>query len=165
MSKKIEIKVGEIAVGDKGMRISTLGIGSCMVVCLFDKQKKVGGLIHAMLPCRNGSVDNECTALTPTNPLLGDLKYTDEAIDILVDKIIKINGKKEDLVAKLVGGANMFKFFGDNKKSVGARNIDIARRKLESLGIVIENEDVGGSVGRMVEFNVSNGVLMVTSRL
>lgn len=165
MSKNIEIKVGEVAVGGKGVKIKTLGIGSCMVVCLYDKKSKVGGMIHAMLPCKNSTVEDDCKDLSPKNPLERDPKYTDEAIDILIDKIEKIKGNSDDLIAKLVGGANMFKFFGDKKKSIGSRNIEVARRKLEERKIMIENEDVGGAVGRMVEFNVSNGILMVTSRL
>jgi len=46
---------------------------------------------------------------------------------------------------------------------VGVRNVERVRQVLRQLGIAIVNEDVGGSVGRTVTFEVSTGSVKVRS--
>lgn len=148
------IGTGEMAVATAGV-IKTAGIGSCVVVTLYDDELKVGGMAHAMLPTRkeNGSE----YVLSP--------KYTDEAIEILIAEIEQQGGKRERLKAKLIGGAKMFRLLSGDNFGIGFNNIEMARKKLAVYGILIESEDVGGTIGRSAEINLENGLVTVSSMM
>jgi chemotaxis protein CheD len=148
------IGTGEVAVSSTGI-IKTSGIGSCIVVTLYDGEKKIGGMVHAMLPARkeNG-----------TEYLLSP-KYTDEAIEILIDEIEQQGGSRERLKAKLIGGAKMFRLLSGDNFGIGFKNIESARENLGAIGILIESEDVGGTIGRSAELNLENGLVLVSSMM
>jgi chemotaxis protein CheD len=50
MKNKIIIGIGEYTVSNNDSLIVTLGLGSCVGVCLIDKKRKIGAMIHVMLP-------------------------------------------------------------------------------------------------------------------
>ena len=146
-----EVHMGEWVVSENAHILAASAIGSCVVITLYDPQRKIGGLAHAMLPTsdhRNGS--------------LAQAAYVDTAIDELLKRIaaLGVNGTK--LEAKLVGGANMFAAF---KASIGDDNVSSAREKLKKEGITLVGECVGGSQGRSVEFCISTGLVTVKTRL
>jgi len=159
MGKIININIAEYAVGKNNLVIETSGIGSCLVICLYDADEKIGGMAHAMLPSRRkkNSVFNQGNTMIGKN----NYKFVDEAIEGLIVEIRKIGGKKEKLKAKIIGGAEMFNIFKKKLTSIGKENERTAREKLEELGIPIDSEDVGGSVGRSVRFNLENGVVSI----
>lgn len=158
MKGTIHINMAELAVGHNDMRIKTSSIGSCVVIALYDNEAGVGGMAHAMLPTRVGRERDLSEYEAPA-------KYADESADRLVAEIEKIGGKKNRLKAKLVGGAKMFKVLGGDQYGIGYQNVEAARSRLEELGIPIESEDVGGSVGRVAEFNIANGVVEVSTKM
>jgi len=164
MPKIVDINVGEMAVGEADACIRTNGVGSCMVICIRDEHKKVGGMAHSMLPTRNKSSKIRKELVVIDNyTSVG--KYVDEAIERLVEEIEYLGGKKERMIAKLVGGSRMFKFLNDSDGGIGSQNIEMAKKKLAELQIPIDGEDVGGTVGRMAEFNVGNGVVAISIRI
>lgn len=149
MGKIIEIRVGEQAIGYNSDIIKTFGIGSCVVVCLYDKHQKLGGMLHAMLPGKNKNNNK-------------DPRYVENAIDLLLEKLLEKKCRKENIRAKITGGANMLRSIRSRKNCLGDRNVRSAKEKLADLDIVVENEIVGGEVGRMAEF-LSKGLLTVRS--
>ena len=70
-------------------------LGSCVGICIYDPESRVGGLSHIMLPenKKNGP----------------DLKYADTAIPIMLNDLKKKGARRDRMVAKLVGGATMIK--------------------------------------------------------
>ena len=155
MSELININIGEMAVGHNDTRIKTGSIGSCMVIVLYDDIAKVGGMAHAMLPTRNEHDKNAISAA----------KYTDEAVNSLLSKIKAIGGKKEMIKAKLVGGSRMFKILSGDKYGIGYQNIESARKRLAELGIPIASEDTGGTIGRIAELDLRNGLINVSTKM
>ena len=147
------IKTGEMAVGKNNTVIKTGSVGSCVVVALYDDEAKVGGLAHSMLPARREGSEDDSDA---------QAKYADEAVDNLVVEIEKNGGDKSKLVAKLVGGGAMFK---NSSSHIGDDNVASAKSKLTELGIHVENEDTGGSMGKSVELNLSTGLVKVETSL
>lgn len=145
--------MGELAVGDKNTRIKTGGIGSCVAITLYDDQNHVGGMAHAMLP-KGTSSSIETKA-----------KYVGDSIDNLITEIEKIGGKKENLKAKIVGGSKMFKLLSGDNFGIGYQNTQEAKEHLKALGIFLESEDVGGTIGRSAELNLENGLLQVYSSM
>ena len=75
------------------------------------------------------------------------------AIESLLKKIESLGSKRENLVAKVFGGANQL----DHKLSVGDRNIKVAEEMLLDLKIKIVAKSVGGEKGRTINFNTSTG--------
>lgn len=170
MENVINLSVGELAICSHKEIIRTVGIGSCIVVGLYCKKLRIGGLLHAMLPqstpeekLNNHGMPQKIAEEDGCGcKYFG--KYVDDGINALVRLLEKAGAKKEDLRAKMTGGATMLRFFG-NGGSIGERNIDEARKQLQLLHIQIEGEEVGGSVGRMAELNVANGILNVTTKM
>ncbi len=68
------------------------------------------------------------------------------------------------LKARLVGGAAMFQtLMVPGSLNMGARNIIASRQALETAGIPLVAEDVGGDYGRSVSFYVGAGRTTVSS--
>jgi chemotaxis protein CheD len=152
----ITIKTAELAVSHNDTVIKTGSIGSCLVIVLFDTKNRIGGLAHSMLPERKKGFPESGEARG---------KYVDESIKNLIEDIEKIGGEKKNLIAKLVGGAAMFKRLTNEQHSIGFQNTQHARELLAELGIPIESEDTGGSSGKIVEFNLVNGIVDVYTKL
>lgn len=149
MSEIITVGVAQIRNSSSPAVLRTI-LGSCVGICIYDKMKKIGGMAHILLP--NNQKEN--TAYLE--------KYADTAIPLLVKKIIQEGGRKENLSAKIAGGASMFKF-GSNIAlgQIGDRNIEQTKIELQKLGIPILVEDVGGNLGRVLDFFLEDGRLKV----
>jgi len=166
MFQIININMGEMAVGRNGIHIKTGGIGSCIVVVLYDNVAKVGGMAHAMLPKRKKKPAN--AAVNGWNLVNTDetaAKYADESVDVLIREIGKIGGRKERLKAKLVGGAKMFKVLSGDDYGIGYQNIEAAKKRLQEVGIPVESEETGGTVGRIAELDLENGLVDVSTKM
>ncbi len=149
MSEIITIGVAQIKISSSPSVLRTI-LGSCVGICIYDKMKKIGGMAHVLLP--NNQTDNK-TNLE---------KYADTAIPLMVKKLIQEGAKKEFISAKIAGGASMFKF-GSNITlgQIGDRNIEQSKIELQKLGIPILIEDIGGNVGRVLDFFLEDGRLKV----
>lgn len=131
--------------------LTTLGLGSCVGVVLYDSTTRVVGLAHVMLPCSEQAKNNGNIA-----------KFADTAIVRLVEDMIRLGARKERIIAKLAGGAQMFAF---NQSSdlmrIGYRNVMASKEKLKELKIPVISEDTGGNYGRTIEAYSDDGRLMV----
>lgn len=131
--------------------ITTLGLGSCVGVALYDTQTKIVGLAHIMLPSSQQAKNNTNLA-----------KFADTAIVNLVNDMIKLGARKERIVAKLAGGAQMFAFnHGSDLMRIGYRNVVASKEILQELKIPIVSEDTGGNYGRTIELYSDDGRLMI----
>ena len=149
-SSKIYVKAGEVEVGENPGVLTTLGLGSCVAVTLYDRINKLGGMIHYILPENPG--DHK------------DTKYADTGIKFLVDKLINRGANKKKLKAKMIGGAVMFgELIENTEDSIGNRNISKGKEVLNNMDIEISGEDLGGNYGRSVEFNLEDGSVIIKS--
>ncbi len=145
MKKKVIIGIGEYAAERAPAIIVTLGLGSCVGVCVRDPSAKVGGMVHVMLPDSGGKNTN-----TPG-------KFADTGIKVLLEEIKKKGGGTR-LEAKIAGGAAMFEGKGMN---IGQRNVEAVKKWLRHYGIRIIAEDTGGKRARSIEYDVETGKLLV----
>jgi len=76
--------------------------------------------------------------------------------------MLKLGARKESIVAKLAGGAQMFSNvqFSDTLR-IGSRNVVAAKEKLSELRIRIISQDTGGNYGRTIELNSQDGKLLI----
>lgn len=121
-------------------------LGSCVAVCLYDPVNHTGGINHYMLPFWNGEG-------------LASPKYGNIAIERLLDKMLSSGSKKNNLIAKVFGGAEVI----DTQISqfhIGERNIEVAQRTLKELNIRISGQSLGGKNGRKIQFNTETGAVL-----
>lgn len=131
--------------------LTTLGLGSCVGIALYDRISKVAGLAHIMLPSSLEIKNNSNKA-----------KFADTAILELIKEMVLLGANKKSLVAKLAGGSQMFSFDSNNDiLRIGERNVIASRKKLQELNVPIIAEDTGGNYGRTIELNSLDGVLLV----
>ena len=162
MTTTVEIKIAELFVGDASNVIVTNGVGSCIIIVLHDRLKRIGGMAHAILPRSRATL---APILTKDDLGRRFVKFADTAVDMLVEEIEMAGGMKEHLVAKLVGGAHMFSLLEGDKFGIGWENAASARERLAHHGITIETEVVGGTVGRNVRFDCSTGIVEITTKV
>ncbi len=144
----IIVGIGELFATTSPTKLQALGLGSCVGVALYDPVTKVGGLAHVMMPDSNGN----------SNELRG--KYADTAVANLLNDMKLLAARKENIVAKLVGGASMFSLSHDVFR-IGEKNVIAAKKSLNDLGIRILAEDVGGGVGRTMLLHTDTGEVEV----
>ncbi len=153
MGNMIKIGMAELNVCLPPDAITTLGLGSCVGVVLYDQVKKVCGMVHVMLPDSTKIKNNENIA-----------KFADTGIEELLRQVTIQGAVKRNIVAKIAGGAQMFAFKSDNDMlRVGDRNVEATKAKLKELQIPIIAEDTGKNAGRTIEFYPEKGELIVKS--
>lgn len=128
------------------MEVFTL-LGSCVSICLWDPKMACGGMNHFMLPLWNGEG-------LPTP------KYGNVAIENLIRKMLDFGCRKEHLVAKCFGGANVIGATPAGKMQIGERNITLAEELLAIHRIPIVAKELGGTRGLKVIFNTKSGVVL-----
>jgi chemotaxis protein CheD len=132
----------------------TYALGSCVGICLYDMQLKIGGLSHIMLP--------ESNMFSKTD--INRMKFADTAIADLVQDLAKLGVDRRRLTAKIAGGAQMFEVQqGSLVGTIGDRNIASVKSTLQSLKIPIIAEDTGLNYGRTVYFDLDTGIMKVQS--
>ncbi len=146
----IPVAMGEIGVCRSEGTLRTL-LGSCVGIALTDRQLRVSGLAHVVLPDSLGR--------NPDN----SGKFADTAIPELVRRMQSLVGsQKLNLSAKIAGGANMFSQSSISSVSnVSSQNIEAVERVLRRLGIPIIARHCGGVAGRRMAVNAPNGAVTI----
>lgn len=133
--------------------LATLGLGSCVAIMLYDRDRRVGGLAHILLPSRSLGRGSE-------NPG----RFPQTAIPAMVEAMVALGADRRRLTARLVGGAAMFSALAPSGSiQMGDRNVIATREVLSDLAIPITGELVGGAAGRSVWFDVASGEVTVRS--
>ena len=137
----IKVGMADLNICKSPDMITTLGLGSCIGIALYDPVTKIGGLAHIMLPDSTQMRNNTNIA-----------KFADTGIEELVKRMIAAGASKSRLVAKIAGGAKMFEVSGLSAiGNVGERNALASKAKLKQMGIPLKAEDTGLNYGRTVE--------------
>lgn len=149
----IRVGIAEGGVVGHPDTISTLGLGSCVGVTMFDERRKIGGMVHVMLPSTELAREAD----------FNKAKFADSAVPDLLNQMIKFGASPTRIVAKMAGGAQMFSLGGssDSLLKIGARNVEACKKALAALKIPLIAEDTGGSWGRTVELLTESGMLEV----
>ena len=163
MSKQIEIHIAELVAANENSVITTSGVGSCVVIVLYDRLVRIGGMAHAILPHKREGEDSSLYHRDELGRVFA--KYVDQAVEMLIDEIKVLGGNPQHLVAKLVGGAHMFVLLEGDKHGIGWENTESAREVLARCGVPVETEVVGGTVGRNVRFDCSTGIVEITTKV
>lgn len=118
-------------------------LGSCISACIADPQRQIGGMNHFMLPAPLNGERGDWSV--PTGRAA---RYGSDAMEQLINAILKAGGRRDGLTVKLFGGARVLSQMTD----VGQRNIDFARRYLDVEQLPLLAEDLGDVYPRQVQF-------------
>lgn len=151
MQNIIKVGMADINVLEHPGILTTLGLGSCVGIALFDNRKRIIGLAHIMLPSSK-------YARSKTNVA----KFADTAVVSLLNKMEGKGAKRNSIIAKLAGGAQMFSFSNSSDMMrIGERNIISAKAKLKELKIPVISQHTGGNYGRTIELHSKDGLLLI----
>lgn len=153
MGRVIKVGMADLNICKSPDIITTLGLGSCIGIALYDPVTKIGGLAHIMLPDSTKIRNNSNIA-----------KFADTGITELVNRVTKAGANRSRLVAKIAGGAKMFEVSGSNSiGNIGFKNAEASKKKLKELGIRLIAEDTGLNYGRTVELHCETGEYHIKS--
>ena len=133
---------GQFVITSVPTLISTV-LGSCVSVCLWDKETKIGGMNHYLLP---GTWEDDA----------GNSNRGLTSIRMLIRSMINRRANLGNVEAKVFGGCNSLYRKNDLFK-VGERNVSIALEVLRDYHIHVTAQHVGGQYGRKIVFNTSTG--------
>jgi len=118
-------------------------LGSCIAACLWDREAKIGGMNHFMLP--EGDA--------------GSGRYGSYAMEVLINEMMKQGATRATMEAKVFGGGQVIE--GMNSMNIGERNTAFIVDYLKTERIPIMSKDVLGSHPRKVCFLPASGKAMV----
>ncbi len=147
------VGLGEVQVTrDPEVVLASFGLGSCVVVCIFDLLTHVGGMTHVVLPS-GGS-----RPVSSTYPG----KYADSGTAHLIRGLEGQGAARSRMTAKIAGGAAVTRgTMPDSLLDVGSKNVAAVQAALEREGIPITAYDTGGHHGRSIWFWVKSGKVIV----
>ena len=142
---KLIVGIADMKMAQKGERLITYALGSCIGICLYDPQIKLAAMVHIMLPI-NMEAGRKNT-----------FKYADTGIRVTLNQMVAKGAVKGRITAKIAGGARMFEVSGGTLGSIGQRNSESVHQVLRRENIRLLWEDVGGKVARTMEFDSATG--------
>jgi chemotaxis protein CheD len=144
-NEAVKVLPGEFFVHDEDILVMTT-LGSCIAACLWDREKRVGGMNHFLLPDSGGSGGDSG-------------RYGSFAMDLLIGELVKRGATRATMEAKVFGGGAVIS--GMNSINVGERNTQFVLDYLRTERITVVSKDVLDIYPRKVCFLPASGKAMV----
>jgi chemotaxis protein CheD len=144
----VKVLPGEYFVHDEDLLIMTT-LGSCIAACLWDRERRVGGMNHFMLP--------DTAAGSAADIDAG--RYGSYAMELLINELIKRGATRSTMEAKVFGGGAVVS--GMNTINIGEKNTSFVLDYLRTERITVVSKDVLDIYARKVCFLPRSGKAMV----
>lgn len=144
----IRVGMAEMHIGASPEKMITT-VGSCIALCLYDRDIKIGGMAHIVLPVSRRFNQNS------------QFKFADTAVPALFSALESKGASRVSIAAKIAGGANMFPLVNKSILNIGEENVITTKKSLNQIGLKLAGEDVRGTKGRKIEFHLSTGDVLV----
>jgi chemotaxis protein CheD len=153
--KFLKVRISEYSLCGDSAHLKSFGLGSCVGLVIWDPKKKIGGMAHILLPASKNHDHHAETA-----------KYAAGAVAVLSNELDRAGCRVDRLVAKIAGGANMFAarfnmFADESGLNIGKRNVRAVKQALARRKIPLVAQEVGGELGRTIEFDPASGALTI----
>jgi len=150
----IVVDIADLAVSaDPGTALITYSLGSCIGLCLWDPVAHVGGMLHYMLPE---------SQLSPEKARSNPAMFCDTGVPQLFRAAYGLGAVRSRPASKVAGGHQLL---DDNGTfNIGKRNYLALRKIFWKNGVMINAENVGGSLSRTLKLNVGTGAVTLKSR-
>lgn len=136
---------GALCFASQPSRMTTV-LGSCVSVCLWDRDSRSGGMNHFVLP--SGPPDST------------SLRYGDVAMEQLVARMLRSGASRQALEAKIFGGAAMLVPCRP-ENDIGQMNVAVAEDGLRRQGIRVTARRTGGRHGVLIHFFTDTARVLV----
>ena len=146
-NEAVKILPGEYFVHDEDILIMTT-LGSCIAACIWDRNLRIGGMNHFMLPDGNGNGAGADAG-----------RYGSFAMELLINELVKRGATRSTMEAKVFGGGAVIS--GMNSINVGERNTKFVLDYLATERISVVSKDVMDVYPRKVCFLPHSGKAMV----
>lgn len=141
-----------VASNDANAELITYSLGSCLGVTVYDPLKKIGGLLHLMLP--DSRID-------PRKAVTAPFMFVDTGVPRLFKTVFNLGGDRFRLIIKVAGGAQ---FLGGQRTfNIGERNIRAFEEIIIRNGLAIHARDLGGFNSRTLRFELATGKVSIHS--
>lgn len=151
MPSIIPVGMSQLKTGKSPTQFAVYGIGSCIILAIYDAARRIGGLAHIMLPDSTGM----------DMSVINNIKFADTAVPALIEAVLDEGALRVGLEAKIFGGSEMFPPTEDFTNTIGKDNTKAVKAALRKHNIPLKSEDTGGTHGRSIEFDLSNGKVKV----
>lgn len=141
-----------VASSDAGAEIVTFSLGSCLGITIYDPVRKVGGLLHIMLP--DSTIDPVKAGQQP-------MMFVDTGVPRLFHAAYGLGAERQRLVIKVAGGAQLLDPRG--VFNIGTRNFQAFSDLIARSGLTIRSMDVGGPASRTMRLDMSTGNVTIKS--
>ena len=141
---------------EKGQRLITYALGSCLGIVIHDPVAGVAGLLHAMLP--DSTIDRTKAAANPA-------MFVDTGVPLLFRESYRLGAKKERIVVMVAGGAHAGATEDADQFQIGKRNFLMLRKLLWKNNVLLQAHDVGGcQTSRTMVVDVATGAVTIRSQ-
>jgi chemotaxis protein CheD len=149
--KTLVVGVADMVVSnDPSAELVTYSLGSCLGITVYDPEKRVGGLLHIMLP--DSTIDPAKAAGAP-------FMFVDTGVPHLFRSVCNLGAERRRLVVRVAGGAQFLDPGG--VFNIGERNYKALVRLLGQNGFAIHAQDVGGVSSRTIRLDLTTGKISV----
>jgi chemotaxis protein CheD len=140
----VKVFPGEYYVTSQADEVLVTILGSCVSACIRDPRTGIGGMNHFMLAhgqSQSWGGDPEST------------RYGNFAMEKLINEMLKLGCSRQSLEIKVFGGGNVT----DTRNLIGTQNCEFVVRYLDSEGLSIAAQDLGGQYPRRIHYYPTSG--------
>ena len=139
-----------VASNDSSAELVNYSLGSCLGITVYDPIKKVGGLLHIMLP------DSRIDAVRAVS---APFMFVDTGVPRLFQAVCNLGAERSRLTIKVAGGAQLLDEHG--VFNIGERNQRALSGLLAHNGYAIHAHDVGGLSSRTLRMDLTTGTITI----
>lgn len=142
------VSPGEFAEAAGTGLLTCDALGSCIGVVAYHPPLHMGFMLHIMLPGRN-----------PDNNDRENLRYAENAIERLDQRLRELRFLPSEVVVCLAGGANVLQRDDD---TICRNNINSTTAALKRSGFQVGASSLGGNIRRTLSLDVADGIVRQT---
>jgi chemotaxis protein CheD len=145
------VSISDMKISDReDDAIITYSLGSCIGMAVYDPVRKIGGMLHYMLPA---------SKIAPAKAEANPAMFADTGVPMLLNYLLQSGAQKSRLLIKVAGGAQLM---DDNKVfNIGERNFLMLRKLLWANNLLLKGQHVGGAVARTLRLEIATGRVTV----
>ena len=134
------ISQGEHAISGRKHEVIATLLGSCVSACLWDPVCEIGGMNHVLFADETKDAANQ-------------FGHGVNGMELLINGLLRQGAQRDQLRAKVFGGASMIAGLSSAGKKNGEFVVDFLARE----GIAYVGGDLGGTLARRLEFWPTSG--------
>ena len=150
-STRISVPSGSFVVSESQEEILEAYLGTCVAVAFYDREAKVGGMLHLLLPEPTGTEGGHAPE-----------KYATTGLPLFIDAMMEKGAKKNRIEASIAGGALVGPLSErDLQLDIGGRTTEMVEGILSQEGISAAKMETGGFFTCRLVLDLNSGESMI----